>query len=132
MLKCNLSKVESMKNQNQTSTAALSMANTVNKAAVREPQPFMSLGVIDPSHNSSSDTTRYIDTTQVPPSGTKTTTNINSNHKSSSSGIKIKSSKSVDKSKFARELENILSKELETRRDRETKMQHYTPRYGCC
>ena len=118
-----------MKKQNQTSTAALSMANTVNKAAVREPQPFMSLGVIDPSHNSSSDTTRYLETSQVPPSGTKTTTNINnSNNKSSSSGIKIKSSKSVDKSKFARELENILSKELETRRDRETKMQQYTPR----
>ena len=117
-----------MKKQNggQTATAALSMANTVNKA-VREPQPFMSLGV-DPSlNNSTSDTT---------------TNNINinsSNHhkssSSSSSGIKIKGSSSsksttssADKSKFARELENILSKELETRRDRETKMQQYTPR----
>ena len=88
------------------------MSNTVSKA-VREPQPFMSLGV-DPaslnSNNSSSDT---------------------ATNKSSSSGIKIKaSSKSSDKdkSKFARELENILTKELETRRDRETKMQQYTPR----
>ena len=47
-----------MKKQNggQSATAALSMANTVNKT-VREPQPFMSLGV-DPSHNNStSDTT---------------------------------------------------------------------------
>ena len=110
--------VESMKKQNGIGqTAALSMANTVSKATAsvqqREPQPFMSLGV-DPSlnsNNSSSDT---------------------SNSKSSSSGIKSKAAKSSssdrDKSKFARELENILSKELETRRDRETKMQQYTPR----
>ena len=107
-----------MKKQNGGGqTAALSMANTVSKATgvtQREPQPFMSLGV-DPSlnsNNSSSDT---------------------SNSKSSSSGIiKSKAAKSSssdrDKSKFARELENILSKELETRRDRETKMQQYTPR----
>ena len=109
-----------MKKQNGSGqTAALSMANTVSKATAsvtqREPQPFMSLGV-DPSqlksnNNSSSDT---------------------SNSKSSSSGIKSKAAKSSssdrDKSKFARELENILSKELETRRDRETKMQQYTPR----
>ena len=109
-----------MKKQNSGQTAALSMANTVSKATAsvtqREPQPFMSLGV-DPSLNSNKN------------SSSDTAT---SNSKSSSSGIKSKAAKSSssdrDKSKFARELENILSKELETRRDRETKMQQYTPR----
>ena len=127
-MKCDFFKVESMKKQNggQT-TAALSMANTVNKAVMREPQPFMSLGV-DPSHNnnSSSDTT-----TSAININNNNNNNSNHNHKSSSSssssGIKIKTS-SKSKSKFANELENILSKELETRRDRETKMQQYTPR----
>ena len=114
------SQVESMKKQNGGGqTAALSMANTVSKATAaaqqREPQPFMSLGV-DPSLNSNSNNS----------------SSDTSNSKSSSSGIKSKAAKSSssdrDKSKFARELENILSKELETRRDRETKMQQYTPR----
>ena len=113
-----------MKKQNggQT-TAALSMANTVNKAVMREPQPFMSLGV-DPSHNnnSSSDTT-----TSAINNSNSNSNNHKSSSSSSSSGIKIKTS-SKSKSKFANELENILSKELETRRDRETKMQQYTPR----
>ena len=123
-MKCDFFKVESMKKQNggQT-TAALSMANTVNKAVMREPQPFMSLGV-DPSHNnnSSSDTT-----TSAINNSNSNSNNHKSSSSSSSSGIKIKTS-SKSKSKFANELENILSKELETRRDRETKMQQYTPR----
>ena len=123
-MKCDFFKVESLKKQNggQT-TAALSMANTVNKAVMREPQPFMSLGV-DPSHNnnSSSDTT-----TSAINNSNSNSNNHKSSSSSSSSGIKIKTS-SKSKSKFANELENILSKELETRRDRETKMQQYTPR----